>query len=221
MLKIEETLQVFRQAQLVLFDFDGVLVDSNKAKSCAFIEISRKLDPELLSPTARFLEENPSSTRFQVIDYLLELKGHPDVGLRQRLLADYSFLSKKLVKALKISDSLHNLRECDNRIWGLVSATERGDLKELCGYHNITEYFQAGIFGSPETKENNIRKALKMSLATASKTVYLGDRLSDSRAAKAAGVNFIFVQGWSDAKSSEILELAKNPSIRSIGDLVA
>ena len=210
----------FFAANVALFDFDGVLVDSNCLKTEAFLELAESLDPEILHPIRKFLRKNPSATRFAVIDKILSLTERHDLSLRMRLLEDYSLKSKSKLKALNIDNSLHALRQQDNRDWGLVSATEQSDLMELSDYHNVSRYFSVGIFGSPKTKEANILAAAASKGVPTAEIIYLGDRVSDLEAARATGTEFIFVRDWSDARGEDVAELGSQLTIGRLSDLV-
>lgn len=185
------------------------------------MEIAGTIEPEMVVLVAHFLRQSPSASRFEVIDWIVERAGATERGLRELLLEDYSRRSKQLLKSMKIVSSLGALRETDSRAWGLVSATDEADLFEICAHHQISQYFSGGLFGSPATKETNLRKALDQVCVNADKTVYLGDRLSDLRAANQVGMNFIFVSDWSDAAPADLAELNLKPKINRISDLVS
>lgn len=61
----------------------------------------------------------------------------------------------------------------------------------------IAEWFDGGIFGSPDTKD----EILTRELATGNiqqPALFLGDSKYDYQVARAAGLDFVFLSGWSE-----------------------
>lgn len=219
-MRAESARAAFYNAKVVLFDFDGVLVDSNRIKTAVFFELAESVDRKFVPAVRDFLIQNSSATRFMVVDQILELAGTDDNRLRQRLLKNYSQKTKTKIKCLQLEESIHALRKADRRDWGLISATEQNDLVELCHHHNLQDYFAAGLLGSPSTKVENIRVAAAKAGVQLCEAIYLGDRLGDLKAAIAAGTEFIFVKQWSDANGPDTNELEQRLTVDRVGDLI-
>ena len=167
-----------------------------------------------------FLSRHPSATRFDAVACLRNEGGLPIEVTERHLLQEFSKLSKERIKKLTVSPALAKLREKDERRWALVSATEVNDLREIVLDLQIERFFQAGIFGSPLSKKENILSLLTASDLSSTESVLLGDRLSDKIAAEQTGADFIFVSGWSDASPEDLKELKGCPSVNSLSGLL-
>ena len=210
----------FKQAKLVVFDFDGVIVDSNGSKFDCFLELATPFGPEALARLKAFLAERPYATRFEVVESILESEEAVDSISEDELLCRFSECSKARVLKLQVTPALSALREADSRDWALVSATEEQDMQELARGLGIDNYFQAGIFGSPTTKVKHIRELSEAYGLSGSEMVLFGDRVSDFQATMQAGIGFIFVSKWSDASKGDLKELESCLSVPALSDLL-
>lgn len=210
----------FWGANGVLFDFDGVLVNSNPIKYKCFFELLADADYVSADSLTSFIATRPHASRFEVVDFLTKEGRGPRIELREHLLAKYSECTKSRVSSLRVSPALSALREQDERKWGLISATEERDMREIALSLGISTFFELGVFGSPASKESNIGHAVSSSVLRPDDLVMLGDRRSDMVAARNAGVNFIFVSGWSDESEQVLRELRGPESVDSLADLL-
>ena len=210
----------YKQAKLVVFDFDGVIVDSNGSKFDCFLELATPFGPEALARLKAFLAERPYATRFEVVESILESEEAVDAISEDELLCRFSECSKSRILKLQVTPALSALREADSRDWALVSATEEQDMQELARGLGIDNYFQAGIFGSPTTKVKHIRQLSEAYGLSGSEMVLFGDRVSDFQATMQAGIGFIFVSKWSDASKGDLKELDSCLSVPALSDLV-
>jgi phosphoglycolate phosphatase-like HAD superfamily hydrolase len=58
-------------------------------------------------------------------------------------------------------------------------------------------FFNGGIFGSPDTKEHILMREIYYNNII-EPSIYLGDSKYDFIAAKASGMHFLFLSGWSE-----------------------
>ena len=61
----------------------------------------------------------------------------------------------------------------------------------------IAEWFDGGIFGSPNSKEEILARELAAGTIQ-QPALFLGDSKYDYQAASAAGLDFLFLSGWSE-----------------------
>ena len=210
----------FHEAKLIIFDFDGVIVDSNRAKLECFLDLAAKFGSEAVARLHALLTCQPHATRFEVVESILESAEATNSSTKGELLRLFSECSKSRILGLKVTHALSALREIDTRDWALVSATEEQDMKEIAHRQGIADYFQAGVFGTPTSKLDHIRALSQSYGIEGSKIIMLGDRISDLRASLKAGIGFIFVAEWSDASEGDLDTLENYPSVHSLFDLL-
>ena len=220
MMETRRSRLAYKQAKLVVFDFDGVIVDSNGSKFDCFLELAAPFGPEAIARLNAFLSERPYATRFEVVESILESEEAGDAISEDELLCRFSECSKSRILKLQVTPALSALREADSRDWALVSATEEQDMQELARGLGIDNYFQAGIFGSPTTKVKHIRELSEAYGLSGSEMVLFGDRVSDFQATMQAGIGFIFVSKWSDASKGDLKELESCLSVPALSDLL-
>jgi beta-phosphoglucomutase-like phosphatase (HAD superfamily) len=131
----------YQQAKLVVFDFDGVIVNSNESKFDCFLELATPFGPEALARLKAFLAERPYATRFEVVESILDSEEAVDAISEDELLCRFSECSKSRILKLQVTPALSALREADTRPWALVSATEEQDMQEhLELFHQLTHH---------------------------------------------------------------------------------
>jgi len=210
----------FKNAKLIIFDFDGVIVDSNGAKLDCFLEMVAPFGVEATVLLRKFLSKRPNATRFEVVDSIVQSGKVGDSITEDALLSSFSECSKSKVLELQVTPALRALREADTRMWALVSATEHHDIKEIAFRLGIANFFQAGIFGTPMTKVEHIRALCDSQGLRGAEVILFGDRISDLQAAIEAGIGFVFVSDWSDAHDNDLEVLKDFPSIESLSNLL-
>ena len=78
----------------------------------------------------------------------------------------------------------------------VVSGGAQTELREVFAARGL-EYFEAGIFGSPDVKEDILDRE-QASGTLAGPALFIGDSIYDHRAATGAGLDFVFVHGWTE-----------------------
>lgn len=215
-----EALMTYQKAKLVLFDFDGVLMDSNSAKLECFLELAAVAGPAAVSRLKALLSIRPYATRFEVVESIIDdLEANSSIT-GDELLRRFSDCSKSKILKLQVSPALAALRAADSRAWALVSATEQCDMQEIAHRLSISDYFEAGVFGSPKSKFEHIRELGEVHSIRGCDMILLGDRLSDLQATVKAGIGFIFVSDWSDSSSKDLTELTLGPTVDSLSSII-
>lgn len=197
-------MHLFSDFDLIIFDCDGVLLDSNTLKIEAMGTALKKVgvNSNELEKCKVFFAKNFGKSRFYHVDYfsknILNLGFLAADSFKKTLLAYYSEQCKKLYLTAEVTPFAIDLLTKSNAIKYVASGSEQGELREVFNTRNLDSFFSA-IFGSPEKKTVNIANVLKIHCS--SKAVMIGDALSDLEAAKENNIDFIFYSPYSNVEN--------------------
>jgi len=79
----------------------------------------------------------------------------------------------------------------------VVSGGDQAQLRRVFAARGLTELFDGGIYGSPTSKDEIFAREVG-SGAIKAPAIYFGDSRYDHIAANRAGLDFVFVHGWSE-----------------------
>lgn len=180
--------------QAIIFDFDGVLLESVGVKTEAFAEIYREFGEEVVTKVVKHHLDNGGMSRFDKFRHYhrVFLKRNID---RVELDALVNRFSKLVENAVVESQWVKGARECVEQHIGkvpmfVVSGTPEEELKRIISKRDIRHYF-ISVHGSPASKAQNIRSILDAHRFDARCTVMIGDSLADYDGAIEAGTQFI------------------------------
>lgn len=203
----------------ILFDFDGVLAQTNEIRFWGFVELFGDISTQEKAQFMTFVRANGGLSRYGKIRHLYErILCRPisddDVNV---LAAEYSQLvAQKIIEAEPVAGSLEFLEEFRDRFdLAIVSGSDQDELRAVCRARGIDHYFQA-ILGSPKEKRENIVGLLSSHQWEAETCVYVGDSSNDCDAAAEAGVDFIGRDSgltcWKDTDEVWISDLRDLPA---------
>lgn len=192
----------------VIFDFDGVLVESVDIKTKAFAKLFESEGEAVVEKVVDYHLKNAGVSRFEKIRYIYQNMLKRD--LSEKIFDDFcqqfshlvvdEVVSAPYVKGAKeFLDSYSNKYMCF-----IASATPHDEIEEIIKRRQMQRYFK-GVYGSPKKKGDIVREILAAytsvhsSQSTVSQPlvlsvqsfVYLGDALSDYQAAKDNSIRFI------------------------------
>lgn len=188
--------------KLLLFDFDGVIVDSLHVYSKAVKWCLERIGKPLIKSTEDYLklfEENFYEA--------LEKRG-VELPAFLSALKEYSRLVDYYNDVNMIPGILPVLKDLSrDNILAIISSNSRGAIERIFTRYSAGKYFRA-IMGSDESysKKNKIEKLITTFNISKKNTLYIGDTSGDIREGKLAGVVTVGVTwGW---HSRERLEKA-------------
>ena len=213
----------------IIFDCDGVILNSNKIKTESFRKILKNFDTRSIQEFIDYHENNGGLSRYVKLDYFLstilpkysEIAANKD-DLLLYLLQDYGNVCKKSLNNSEVAKDLDKLKSITNKIpWTIVSGGDQKELREVFTKKNLTKYFKGGIFGSPDKKIDIIQREEKYGLINYP-AIFLGDSKLDYLVAKNLNIDFLFVTQWTDFK--EHRTYCKDNAIEminSVSDLIS
>ncbi len=178
--------------KILIFDFDGVIVESNGIKEEAFRILFSRF-PDQLEEMMRYHTAHVSASRVFKFNYLLSLLGKTgDESLHQQLMADFSVITLNLMKQVSfVTGATAFLANWPQIPKYLASVTPIDDLLVILDNLKLTHYFK-GIYGCPPwTKPNAIRDILLQERIDPAAALLIGDSAGDQRSAKETGIHFL------------------------------
>ncbi|GAB6069489.1 hypothetical protein JCM30760_05860 [Thiomicrorhabdus hydrogeniphila] len=191
--------------QTIVFDCDGVVLNSNKIKTQAFYDVAKVYGHEPAQALKDFHVQNGGISRFVKFEFLLTeiLKKPVDQTELNQLLDSFADEVKKALMTCEVADGLDELREQTKHAnWLIVSGGDQEELREVFKARGLDHYFDGGIYGSPDTKDIILAREIKSSNITRH-ALFLGDSKYDYQAAQAAALDFIFLTQWTEVKDNQ------------------
>lgn len=199
----------------VVFDCDGVLLDSNEIKSEAFYNLALPYGLSLAEEFLKYHKQNGGISRNEKFKYFLDfiVKSGADQGQVDSLVKDYGLAVSELLKVTSLTegaiDLLYYLSQQGVRMY-ICSGGNEEELKSIFSYKNLDHLF-VGIYGSPRPKSESLALIVK-SGCTIENTLFVGDSVLDNIVAKNQGMQFCYIYNYSDAKE-DILATANRENI--------
>jgi phosphoglycolate phosphatase-like HAD superfamily hydrolase len=181
--------------QNILWDFDGVILDSNTVKRAAFGRLLEQHEPAAVDALLRYHDANGGLSRYHKIRYFFTgILGRPIADSEvDRLAGRFSDLVKDELRQPRyvITESVRFIRRHHRRYnFHVVSGADEAELQELCHAHHIAGCFRS-IHGSPTPKVDNVRVLLERRAYRPVETILIGDSVNDLDAARENGVLFL------------------------------
>jgi HAD superfamily hydrolase (TIGR01549 family) len=180
------------QAEVIFWDFDGVIKDSVEVKSIAFEKLFSDYDQNLADRVREHHERNGGVSRFEKIPLYLSWSNEVITSKKvQEFCNRFSLLVKQSVID---SPWVHGFLEFIERHHKekkhiLVTATPIEEIEEILQELNIKHFFYK-IYGAPNTKNDAINETLRSLKIGSEHAIMLGDSESDYKAAKDNNVLF-------------------------------
>ena len=178
----------------IIFDFDGVIVESVNIKTEAFAEIYRTYGPKVVEKVVEHHLANGGMSRFEKFRlYHRELLGKKlfDDELSEITHQFSRMVTKRVIEAPYVEGAIEFIKS-NYTLFDLFisSATPGNELREITEQRKIASYFKE-IIGSPEKKSDHIKKIIHRYGYESSEVVFIGDAINDKAAADFSGVGFI------------------------------
>ena len=184
----------------LVFDCDGVVLDSNRVKTEAFRQAALPYGEALAEALVQHHVANGGVSRYlkfaHFIDHIVpEGCSGPD---KDALLARYAHFVQEGLRACAVTPGLDELRRATSGSrWFIVSGGDQAELRELFAERGLAELFDGGIFGSPDPKGVILSREIS-SGRMPGPGLFLGDSTYDHSASTGAGLDFIFVTDWTE-----------------------
>ena len=187
--------------EAIIFDFDGVIVDSNRIKRGAYFKVfsSIKNSKDFVEES---IKENPEKTRYGIIEDILK-------KLRKRGLMQFNDLKiekKKYIKRYQelteeetsnaegIKGAKRALEQLSQKYpLFILTSTAQESINGVVDARNLRGYFKA-VYGAEDkdyNKPETLKKMARRHKFNPKNAVFIGDGKSDYECAKQLNVTFI------------------------------
>lgn len=170
----------------ILWDFDGVILDSMKIKGDGFVELFKEYDNKYLKEIEDYHYHNGGISRFDKIRYFygdiicksIEEKeviklADNFASIIENQLNNKSNLIEETVDFIKANYKKYNFH--------IVSGAEHIELNSLCNNFKLTQFFKS-IDGSPTKKDVLVKNVIEKYNYKKEETVLIGDAMTDYNA---------------------------------------
>jgi len=178
----------------VIFDFDGVIVESVDIKTKAFAALFEHEGTDIVNQVVEYHLKNAGVSRLEKFRHI-----YKEMLNRELTEETFDHLCKKFSElvvdevvnapyvrgAKEFLENSSTLYDCY-----IASATPHEEMVEISKRRGIASFFKA-IYGAPKKKSDIVRTILNNNGLSPEDVVYIGDALSDYLAAKENKVVFI------------------------------
>lgn len=184
---------ILKLANVVLWDFDGVIKDSVEVKSIAFEKLFESFGSEIAKKVKNHHEQNGGMSRFDKLPIYIEWSGQsPSPVLIKKYSERFSNLvTKEVIDSNWVPGILDYLNNNSlNQKFFLITATPQLEIEYILNSLHLTQFFHK-VIGSPTKKDVAIKNILEEFSINPNQSVMVGDSVSDYDASSINSISFI------------------------------
>lgn len=188
----------------IIFDCDGVILDSNLLKSELFKKVLQKYPKKTVDLFIEFQKKSFGLSRYKLFEIFFteyHISQSPEEKI-EKAISDFGNECKKTYFncefTTKAEEVLKYLYEKEVTLF-VASGSDELELNSLFELRNIKKYFSK-ILGSPKTKSNNLKTIINdinKNKIKRENIVFIGDAYADLSASVENNVKFIFMEKYS------------------------
>ena len=186
----------------IVFDCDGVVLDSNVVKTQAYFRTAKNLGATDVQANALvdYHVNLGGISRYHKFDYYLREILHQSVtdAAIQSLLDEFSKELEVGLMQCDLAKGLFDLRTATpNAKWLILSGGDQQEIRQLFAKRKLDHMFNGGLFGSPDNKD----EVLAREIASGNiqfPALFIGDSKYDFEASNRAELDFVFLSDWTE-----------------------
>jgi len=207
----------------IIFDFDGVILDSTKIKTDAFLELYKDYGKDVQKKVFKYHNENLGIDRFTKIKFFhsnfLNIKINK-TELNKLAINFSSNIFNKIINCQFIEGAREFLEKNEkNYTFFISSGTPQDELKKILKLKQIDKYF-TDIYGSPFSKNQHVTIIKRKYYIDESETIFVGDATIDQQTAKKNNLFFVGINSTSNLFEDEKYKTSNLKSLKKIIDLI-
>ena len=200
--------------RIFIFDCDGVILDSNYFKIDAMRNalIRNNFTNIEVNASINYFKNNFGNSREHHVNEFLKNHKKNDIEsstLAKKIIHDYSHQVKEMYMDCDLTDGFDFIFQNFGSFKKYIaSGSNEQELKLVFQRRKLDKYF-VGIYGSPQTKTNNIGNIIHQNQdVSKDEIVMIGDSVSDYQSARKENIGFLGYLKYS-LVSKKMLELSK------------
>ncbi|WP_280563672.1 HAD-IA family hydrolase [Chromohalobacter sp. 48-RD10] len=200
----------------LVFDCDGVILDSASLKRAAFADFYRDQPPALYQAILAYLSRGggqPRDVKFHHIE--AHILGRPinNHHIRELSSAFSRYIEAQVVNAPVLPGAIEFLERWRGSVpLYLLSAAPQEELRRVIEKRQVAGYFN-DVLGAPPDKTNGLTSLIATRHHNASRTVMIGDSYNDYRAARSNDTHFIGIISNNDKSSPFPVDVITQPDL--------
>lgn len=181
--------------QAIIFDFDGVVVESGKIKTQAFAELYHPYGEDIVTAVVQFHTQNGGMSRYRKFHHFQEhfLSKPPLTEVEEKQL-DIRFselVVEAVIAAEAVPGAVELIRQQSGKIPLFVaSGTPETELKVIIERRGLAPYFTE-VRGAPALKKTIIAEILSAHALSPESVLMIGDAMADLEGAQANNTAFL------------------------------
>ena len=197
-------MRTFTEYKTLVFDCDGVVLNSNQLKIQAYYDVAIKSGANKTQAQALvdYHVKLGGISRYPKFEYFLHeiMQQAVTEQAMQALLDSFTKEVKRLLTDCEIAPDLMRVREANlHAKWMIISGGDQAELRDIFQQRGIDKLFDAGIFGSPDNKDVILARELDAGNIV-EPALFIGDSRYDHQASTNAGLDFVFLSAWTDVE---------------------
>ena len=186
----------------IVFDCDGVVLDSNVVKTEAYFRTAKNLgatDAQAQALVEYHVKLGGISRYHKFEWYLHEVLNQPVTEQAvQALLDEFARELEVGLMECAVAEGLEDLRSATPQAnWMILSGGDQQEIRALFAKRDLAKYFDGGLFGSPDNKDTVLAREIA-SGNLQFPALFIGDSKYDFEAANRAGLDFVFLSDWTE-----------------------
>jgi len=173
----------------IIFDFDGVILNSHKIKTKAFYKIFESYGKNIANKAVKFHKQNIGKSRYFKFKFILKNIIKKKISKKELLVLNKNFdfiVEKNIKKIFPSKYLLMFLKKKGKNVFYISTGTPQNKIIKILKDKKLFSFFKK-VYGSPSSKVDHIKSIKKRS----AKLLFIGDSLEDYRAAKKTKINFL------------------------------
>jgi len=193
-----------REYKTIVFDCDGVLLNSNKTKVQAYYNVAKRMggtDAQAQAFVDYHIAKGSFPRNGKIKYYLKEIVQQVETPeLMQQYLDTFDQILDAALMECELAEGFMALKAyTKDAKWMVLSGGDQTGLRQIFDRRALTQYFECGIFGGPDIKEDVLaREQANGNIQLPA--LFVGDSKYDHQASTGAGLDFVFLSDWTEVK---------------------
>jgi phosphoglycolate phosphatase-like HAD superfamily hydrolase len=177
----------------IIFDYDGIIVESMDIKARAFAELFKEY-PGQVKAIVEYHMTHGGLSRYEKFEHIYrEMLKLPLSSRKKEELGEQfaAFVYQAVVKCPLVDGAMQVLEKYHRRMdLFVVSGTPDEEIRAIVKERGLKKYF-VGVFGSPETKAGLNQRILDEYKYEPGTVMFVGDSIDDWEGVQGTGIKFI------------------------------